>query len=357
MKAGLEKSLALRGFGLQVVYTPPNRGKPNLKELVRIWRPAGVVVAVTDMQVADVDLPTVFLSVAHVDGGYDQVIDDSAEIGRMAAAELLSIGNASFAYVAHPGDYYWIGDRLQAFRKTVRSAGKRIGVCRLPTLRMDDCGLVASLRTFVRDLPKPCGIFAANDEIASLVVSVACGLGLRVPEDVAVVGVDDNPAFVENGQVHMTSIVPDWKKAGEEAGRILLGRILSTADGEKARPTCVKVPPLGVVRRASTHRMMRVENTIARKALAFIRDYATCGISSSDVVAHVGCSRSLANLRFREATGHSILTEIQNVRFEKARDLLNAGHHDVKAVAAMCGYSSTSFFRREFKARNGQGFR
>ena len=357
MKSGLEKVFSPYGIKLQVAFTPPNLGRQRLCDLVRIWRPVGVVAAVSDISVVGVDLPVVFLSVEHAGGGHDQILDDSAEIGRIAAKELVSIGNAALAYVAHPGNFFWIGERRRAFQKAARSEGMRVAVHRLGSLRMDDEGLVDELCDFISALPKPCGVFAANDEIASMVVAVARRLGLHVPEDVSVIGVDDNPTFVENGQVHMTSIVPDWKGEGEAAGRQMLNRLGAAASGEVLRPSCVRVPPLGLVRRASTRRMMRVGNTIARKALAFIRDHATSGISSADVVAHLGCSKSLANLRFREATGHSMLFEIQRIRFEKAKELLATGHKDASVVAAQCGYSSPSFFRREFKARTGRTFR
>ena len=99
--------------------------------------------------------------------------------------------------------------------------------------------------------------------------------------------------------------------------------------------------------------MRRVNHQLARKALAFIRDNACDGITSADVIRHLGCSRSLANLRFREATGKSILEAIHDVRFRTATDMLANGRLSAQAVAGRCGYKSTSFFRREFKRRMG----
>ena len=168
----------------------------------------------------------------------------------------------------------------------------------------------------------------------------------------AVVGVDDNPAYVECGPASITSVVPDWEGIGWASGECLLRRL----DGDDQRSVWRQVAPKGIVRRASTRRLMRIGNTLARKAMAYIRDNACSGITSADVIAHVGCSRSLANLRFREATGKSILKAIHDERFAKAQDLVSTGQTNVLRVATLCGYRSTAFFRKEYKERTGHTF-
>ena len=352
IKSGLEKVLSRHGIRLQLVYTPFERRVSDIKALVDIWHPVGVVAAISDFDVQNLRLPTVFAAVEHGGRRHDVLVNDSMAMGRLAADELCRLGDVSYGYVSHPGAFGWTRQRGAAFREAVSGRGGRVSSFCLRSLRLDDKSMVDDFKKFLSEMQKPCGIFAANDEIAALTISVARELGLRVPDDVAVVGVDDNPAYVECGQVSITSVVPDWEGMGRASGECLLKRI----GGDVSNGLCQSVAPRGIVRRASTRRLMRVGNSLVRKAMAYIRDNACSGITSSDVIAHIGCSRSLANLRFREATGKSILQAIHDERFSKAVGLAAAGHGDVRKAAALCGYRSTAFFRREYKARTGRTF-
>ena len=351
IKTGLERVLSRRGMRLQVVYTPFERRISSIKALVDIWHPVGVVMTLSDFDVRNLGIPVVFAAVEHKGGRQCMVDNDSDAMGRLAADELARLGDREYGYVAHPWDLNWVRLRCGAFREAL--AGRApVHTFRPRSLRMDDRDMVAEFRKFISKLAKPCGIFAANDEIAALTMSVVCELGLNVPDDVAVVGVDDNPAYVECGQASITSIVPDWEGIGRTAGECLLRHL----SGDDQRTVRRMVAPKGIVRRASTRRLMHIGNTLARKAMAYIRDNACSGITSADVIAHVGCSRSLANLRFREATGKSILQAIHDERFAKAQGLVSTGQTDVSQVAAMCGYRSTAFFRKEYKERTGRTF-
>ena len=352
IKAGMEKALLKRGIRLQLVYAPFERRVHDMKALVDLWRPVGVVAAISDIDVRNLRVPVVFAAVEHGGRRRDVVSNDSFAIGRLAAEEIGRLGDVAYGYVSHPGGFGWARQRGIAFREAVSASGGRVGFFRPRSLRLDDEAMVADFKAFISALDKPCGIFAANDEIAALTISVARELGLRVPEDVAVVGVDDNPAYVECGLVSITSVVPDWEGIGYAAGERLLCRI----DGDDSKAVRRAIAPKGVVHRASTRRLMRIGNSLARKAMLYIRDKACSGITSSDVIAHVGCSRSLANLRFREAMGKSILEAIHDERFAKAVDLASSCHGDVRRVAALCGYRSTAFFRKEFKKRTGRTF-
>ena len=349
MKVGLESQLRTDGIRLQVVFFRVGGSPPRIRELVDLWNPVGVVVAAEGLDVSNVRVPVVFLDVGYSDKRDNVVFHDSTAMGRLAAKELLSIDNAAFGYVSHPMDLSWNKERFRSFADALALHGFSCSRHRLPSLEMKNRRMVSGLKTYLRTIEKPCGIFAANDEIAALVIAIALKLGLSVPDDVSVVGIDDNPTYVESGAVSITSIVPDWEKDGRLAGNMLLAHLAEPS--RKWEKTCS--PPIGMIRRASTQRMRQVNHTLARKALAFIRDKACSGISSVDVIRHLGCSRSLANLRFREATGKSILETIHDVRFRTAADMIANGHLSAQVVATRCGYKSTSFFRSEFKRRMG----
>lgn len=349
MKAGLESVLQADGIRLQVVFFRVGGAPPRIRELVDLWNPAGVVVAAEGLDVRNVRVPVVFLDVGYSDKRDNVVYHDSTAMGRLAAKELLSIGNAAFGYVAHPLDLSWNRERHRAFADALALNGFPCSRHWLPSLEMKDRRMVSGLKAYLRAIRKPCGILAANDEIAALVIAISLKLGLSVPDDVSVVGIDDNPTYVESGAVSITSIVPDWEMDGRLAGKMLLAHLADPKlkYEKKCSPMC------GIIHRASTQRMRRVSHLLVRKALAFIRDKACDGISSADVIRHLGCSRSLANLRFREATGKSILETIHDVRFRTAADMLANGRLGAQVVASRCGYRSTSFFRSEFKRRMG----
>ena len=349
MKAGLESALQPGGFRLQVVFFHADGKPPRIRELVELWNPVGVVVAAEGVAVGNVRIPVVFLDVGFSEERQNVVYHDSSAMGRLAAKELLSIGNEAFGYVAHPLDLPWDRERHRSFADTLALNGFACSMHRLPSLEMKDRKMMSGLKSYLRAIPKPCGLLAANDEIAALVIAIAMRLGFSVPDDVSVVGIDDNPTYVEGGAVSITSIVPDWEMDGQLAGKMLLAHLVDPA--QKWEKTCS--PLRGIIHRTSTQRMRRVNHQLVRKALAFIRDKACDGITSADVIRHLGCSRSLANLRFREATGKSILEAIHAVRFRTATDMLANGRLSAKAVAGRCGYKSTSFFRSEFKRRMG----
>ena len=349
MKSGLESVLQADGIRLQVVFFHVGGDPPRMRELVDLWNPVGAVVAAEGVDVRNVRIPVVFLDVGFSKNRQNVVYHDSEAMGRLAAKELLAIGNVSFGYVAHPLNLPWVEGRRRAFADVLNLNGFTCSSLRLPSLEMKDRRMVSELKAYLRGLQPPCGILAANDEIAALVIAIAMKLGLSVPDDISVVGIDDNPTYVESGAVSITSIVPDWEKDGRLAGNMLLAHLADPR--QKWEKSCS--PPIGIIRRASTRRMGNVAHQLVRKALAFIRDRACDGITSADVIRHLGCSRSLANLRFREAMGKSILETIHDVRFRTAADMIASGQLSAQVVAVRCGYRSISFFRSEFKRRMG----
>lgn len=140
----------------------------------------------------------------------------------------------------------------------------------------------------------------------------------------------------------------DGQLAGELAGE-LLHDLMSGTIGEGL---CRKYGVLRLTRRESTRRIPGMDKRVAR-AIEFIRRHACEGIGPSEVFSEMGCSRSLANLRFRQNTGHSILDEIHSVRLEKVKELLSRGDIVLSALPDFCGYASLSDLRRVFRQRIG----
>ena len=138
IKAGLEKALLRRWMRLQLVYTPFERRICDIKALVDLWHPVGVVAAISDFDVRNLRVPAVFAAVEHGGRRHDAVINDSLSLGRLAAEELSRLGNASYGYVSHPGVFGWTRQRGAAFRESISANGGRVSTFRPHSLRLDD---------------------------------------------------------------------------------------------------------------------------------------------------------------------------------------------------------------------------
>ena len=195
-------------------------------------------------------------------------------------------------------------------------------------------------------IPKPCGIFAANDSVAAEVLAAAAQSGFDVPREIAVCGVDNFAPICEHTTPTLTSIQPDFLLAGELAARTL-GEIIDKKCHEAIRLT---FGPANIVRRASTRTGHRYDPEVTA-AVELIRRKACEGISSADVVTTFKCSRRMAEVRFRQIVGHSILDEIQSVRLERAKEMLSNTGQDISAISNFCGFKAANalwkFFRQE----------
>ena len=196
--------------------------------------------------------------------------------------------------------------------------------------------------------PKPCGIFAANDETAEPLLSACARVGIQIPKDVAVIGVDDNQLVCTTVSPSLSSIAPDW-----EAGAFMAASTLDRLLKGRAVGMRLTFRPLGVIGRESTARTSEVVNARVVKAVDAIRCRACEGLKAREVVKLMGCSRRLAELRFREVTGKSILEEIRRVRYENARLLLSQTDVPMDVVANRSGWASLPSFCREFKELTG----
>ena len=184
--------------------------------------------------------------------------------------------------------------------------------------------------------------------VAESFVRAAVRSGFSVPEDFAIVGVDNNEGFCENQVKSITSVEQDFRAAGRLAVELLAERMANRAcAGRTARFGVGRV-----VRRASANGFARLDSRVAH-GLEFIRRKACDGIGVDDVVAEMGCSRRLAFLRFRKAGEPSINKLIHRVRLEQAQRLLAEGRFSITDIALLCGYASDVDFRRVYKRTFG----
>ena len=360
---GAQAEATKRGVHLQFV---DRRPEPELvRELDRLWHPVGQIAYCGGVW-NDIDERT-FGSTPVVLVDHDpnrpfpsafSILHDSARTGRIAAKELLSTGFRNFAYVAQPGILHWSEERARAFEQTVRMHGAEFRKMETHGLLKWDVAWTRKMRAFLRSLPRPCALFASCDMVAVEVLAAAREIGLEVPGQLAVLGVDDNAELCENAVPTLSSIVPDFRRAGAMAVEAVIGMAGGRGSGGSggsggSAPAAHRVAlygDLGVERRAST-RPLASHDAVAAKALALIRLKAREGLRPAQVAALFPCSRRMADRRFRKAVGHSIGEEIHAVQLAEAQRLLADPERQLKVVSDFCGFGSPgslrNFFRRE----------
>ena len=276
------------------------------------------------------------------------VVHDAESVANAAARELISIGMESFAFIGAKGKG-WSDRRKVAFAEAMKLNGHPVAATDVHPTSAGVYGKdAARLRKWLLELPKPCGVMAADDEIAATAVSICRLSGIDIPNDIAVIGVDDNESLCENTVPTLSSVRPDFQQGGRFAAR-LLARMMR--GGRSAhRETVFSVS--GITRRGSTRVFKRRD---AEVSAALERIWAPDGVSLSPkyVLAGFSCSRRNAEIRFRQATGKSVLEEIVAARMARAKTLLAGTTLSIPEIAAQCGYRYPANFRSTFITATG----
>ena len=291
------------------------------------------------------------------DGGraVARVVLDEAAIGRVGAAHLLDAGHRRFAFCGVRGG--WSEGREAAFVAALADAGfDPAGVATTrPMLGSggacpDWPALLAAgaVERWVGSLDGPVAVMAGCDRLAAVVVDACERLGRRVPEEVAVLGVDNNDLRCEFARTPISSVDPDLHRVGLEAAAAL-ERLM---DGGPPPGRPVVVPPRGVVVRRSTE-ALRVDDAEVAEALAFIRDHAAGGAGVAEVLRAVPVSRSALERRFRAALGRGMGEEVRRVRLERARRMVTETALPLATVAERCGFKHLSHLSASFKRAFG----
>ena len=353
--AGVQRHAASVGWHVQVVDGFPTPS--TLSGLVEFWHPLGAIVdcgggyAEIPVEIFK-KIPTVYLdrNPKTMPKNASCVSHDSFSTGHLAAKELLVTGYPNFAFVPYPQPRFWSDDRERGFNEALALNGKS---CKTfaggSGLTLQSVAWQRRLRRWLEKLPKPCGIFAANDSVALEVITAAGHGGLSIPREIAVCGVDNFVPICERTTPTLTSIQPDFLLAGELAARTL-GEVAAGKCHEAVRLT---FGPADVVRRASSRTGIRYDAEVAAAA-ELIRRKACDRLTAKDVTATFKCSRRMAEIRFRQILGHSILHEIQSVRLARAKELLANSTQDIASIPSFCGLKTVNALCKFFRQKTGK---
>ena len=282
---------------------------------------------------------------------------DESGIGELGAKYLVSLGAVnSCGFVASYRGLPWSDLRKKGFADAIRALGQKAHLFDGPESLSVSPGTpddIARLEEWLTKLPKPAAIMADHDMRASQVIDCCNRLGLKVPQQVSVLGVDNDRAICDFTEPTLTSVLPDHEQVGFRAAEMLAAMMKRKATN---KVKVVKCPPKTVVVREST-RPFTPSARLIHRALAFIDRYACEGIRVTDVVRHLGVSRALADLRFREVENRSILDAIIDRRLAEVTRRLLSTHDSITRISLLCGFRNPKHLKRLFKQRIGTSMR
>ncbi len=279
---------------------------------------------------------------------------DNHAIGRMAAEHLVECKLDHFAFIG-PAGLTHAQERYEGFSQGLEKAGATCVMLECSHGEAVDSHVSeeelvnpASLQEVLRGLELPIGIMASSDRVGFAVLEACRRLGLRSPEDVAVMGVDDDDIYCNFAYSSMTSIDPDAEKVGFTAAA-MLDKLMA---GEPLEEQHVLISPKRIVFRNSTD-MTRSDYPEVARALRFIRSHADEFIDVTNVLDVVPVSRRWLETKFKEEVGHGIYQEILRIHIERAKELLAATDWPVSRIARESGFANTE--RIEFAFQKKQG--
>ena len=317
----------------------------EVRRVLRHWNPVGCIVE-RGLSAARVPkrlfagTPVVYIDQMPHKGPEREwcVCHDSRASVRRAFAELEAGKPAGFAFVRDARRMAWSHEREMEFTRLAARYSCEV---------LEDS---LSLSEALVGLPKPCGLLAATDAVARRVVDAAHLADIAMPDDLRIVGINNDVFVCEHSNPTITSVYPDF----EGCGYLAMATLHRIVRGTTARPQTLFFGPKELVRRASTRLLLKRDARVTR-ALGYVEQhYAEPEIDAMRVAGVMGCSRSLADLRFREATGRTIREEIQERRLESAKRLLADPNRVLAAIPSLCGCLSQTTFMRFFKSRTGK---
>jgi LacI family transcriptional regulator len=278
-----------------------------------------------------------------------EVFVDAPKTGRLAAEHFLERGFWNFAYCGYE-QRLWSEQRMAGFSDRLREAGISSHVYQPAKHRgvlhwKQEMPMVIS---WLKSLPRPVAIMACNDKRGRQILEACLLCGLKVPEEVAVVGVDNDHLFGNLSHPPLSSVALNLGKAGYQSAELLDKLIHGTV----RKPGQIAIEPLWVVARRSSD-FIATDDPHVVMALRFIRDHAKEAIEVGDVVREAGISRRSLEIRFQTVLKRSIRAEVQRVRIGFAKQLLVETNLPVERIALLTGFCSLSHLGSTFRLETG----
>lgn len=331
---------------------------PRMKD----WGGNGIIARIMDERTANMVLrlgiPAVLLDIPDIAAirkkveapQYIELASDSVGAARLAAEHLFEKQFVNFAFAGYPGQV-WSGIRETAFIEHIEKAGFKVHLYRLPLrfsqpLRWEKEESI--LAEWLSSLPKPIGLMACNDQRGREVLDACEHAGIAVPEEVAVIGVDNDELLCELSYPPLSSVVLNAEQGGYQAAKALEDMM----KGNAAPFQKLTVNPLRVMERRSSE-IVAIDDPEVAMALRYIHSQPPNLLTINRIVEHTAVSRRALELKFKRLLGETILQEIQKVRLEKAKRLLQETDLPVPMIAEHVGFTTASYLIQVFRKEVG----
>jgi LacI family transcriptional regulator len=342
-------------YGPWSFYKEPIDLKSSIPHLTS-WKPDGIIMrdSLITKELLKLNIPTI---VAIHNSTYPKKLPtiktNSKAIAKMASQHFLEKGLKNLAYCGFD-DYEWSTGRGKYFAIFNRKAGYKTHtyVQQKKAKNSDWENEQRHVSEWVDSLPKPVAIFACNDDRGQHILEVCKLINLKVPEDVAVIGVDNDPMICDLGDPPLTSIALNVESAGFEAAKLMDHMITNrTLSGEQ-----ILVSPIHLVQRQSSD-ILAVSDPEVNSAINFIKKNAQNKILVKDVVKETSLSRRTLERKFKQTIRRSIYGEIKRVRIELIAKMLIETDLPISHITSLFNFTDVEHISRYFKLEKGIGLR
>jgi LacI family transcriptional regulator len=313
------------------------------------WSPDGVIAMAPEKllgRILDFQVPVIAATAVSSDKleNIPIISADYEQTGKVAAEHLINKGFKNFAYCGI-GESVWSKQREAGFDRTLAEYGYKPFIYTPPAKIKDRHWAFEQrfLADWLASLPKPLGLMACNDNRSQQVMEACKISDIKVPEHIAILGVDNDKFICDLSRPTLSSIMLDTEGAGYKAAELLDELI----NGRKPQKLSIKIHPIGVESRRSTD-ILAIEDEDVARAVNYINENFRKNIQVDDVVAASYTSRRTLERRFKETLGTSINSEIKRLRIEHICRLLLNTNLSVTEIAQTMGFVETDHFSRYF---------
>jgi LacI family transcriptional regulator len=327
-----------------------DEGLPFLSNKTVGWKGDGIITDTTNIKDLreQMDLgntPIVTLSDASYDPPCPRVTNDDYAIGRIGAQHLMQLANRNFAFIRW-GSFAFSAIREEGFTSELHKFGHPCSIIEIPFLQRKVS--IKRIKSWLKSCNYPAAVMAPTDDVAILFMQICDEAGIRIPRDIAILGVNNVTLVCEMLTPTLSSITRNGEEIGVEAAK-LLHRMMS---GEDVGTTDIRVPPVGITQRASTSFIYSDDDAI-EDAMRYIHNHANQPISVSDVVNSVLITRRTLELRFRKMTNRTIYDEIRQVHVQHACRLLRETNRTIGRIAHESGFTDKGRMHAAFNKITG----